>query len=977
MKPLWITLLVSWLALLLSPCLRAEPGLGLPVELVVEQDAPPGSFPLVSGAGDAPLWHDPLDHKGVVRAIGDLQADIERVTGRKPELVTTRLAATARPVIIGTLGKSALIDALVKSGKLDASDLAGKWESFVITTVDQPEPGIEQALVIAGSDKRGTIYGIYELSAQLGVSPWYWWADVPVKKHSAAYVVPGRFASGEPAVKYRGIFLNDEHPALSPWVNKTFGGYNSAFYTKVFELLLRMRGNYLWPAMWNNAFNEDDPLNPVLADDYGIVMGTSHHEPMLRAHKEWTRRNIGPWDYTKNEEVLKNFFAEGIRRNRDHESLTTIGMRGDGDTPMSESANVALLERIVADQRVIIARETGKPAEQVPQVWALYKEVQEYYEKGMRVPDDVTLLWCDDNWGNIRRLPTPAERARSGGAGVYYHFDYVGGPRNYKWVNTNPLPRVQEQMNLAWQYGADRLWIVNVGDLKPMEVPMEFFLRMAWDPARWPAERCDEFLRVWAAREFGPEHATEVAALVAGYAKFNGWRKPELLDAETFSVLHYREAERVVAGWRDLERRAQCLSDALPDASRDAFFQLVLSPIRGCANVTELHVATALNRLYAKQGRASANELAARARALFQADADLTNYWNTDFAGGKWVHMMDEIRIGYTSWNSPKANIMPELAEVAPSAAAEIGVVVEGAADPLVTGRAVRLPAISSEDCAATRRIEIFRRGTAEANYSIRADRSWVKISSAQGRLGPDARVEVGLDWRLVPVGDGEVRLNVRGSGDANYQIVLPYSKAPAAPAALPKGFLELDGYVAIDALHFDQAVPAGEVTWKVLPDLGRGPGAVTAFPVTAASRLPDASSARLDYNVYLRHGGAVTVRLIASPTLGFTPGRGLRCAVSFDDQPPQVVDFLADRSYNAWDRAVRDNAWTAAVALTAAAPGLHVLKFWFVDPAVVLQRIEIDTGGLKPTYLGPPESPRGRRVPAGEHAITSPSARR
>ncbi|MBN1408979.1 MAG: glycosyl hydrolase 115 family protein, partial [Calditrichaceae bacterium] len=367
------------------------------------------AFPLVTKNQTAGLWCDSLDFKGVLRAIGDLQTDIEHVTGQRPHIFNEDIADTY-PLIIGTLGKSALIDELASSGKLDVHDLRGKWESFVITTIDNPKPGIKQALVIAGSDKRGTIYGIYELSEQLGVSPWYWWADVPVKKRSEAYIIPGRYASGEPAVKYRGIFLNDEWPCLGRWTEEKFGGMNSEFYTKVFELLLRLRANYLWPAMWNSAFNEDDAENPRLADEYGIVMGTSHHEPMMRAHKEWTKRREqygnGQWNYATNKEALKVFFREGISRNKKYENLITIGMRGDGDEGMvttgSLESDIKLLESIMADQREIIADEMKTDPAAVPQLWALFTEVKKFYEAGLRVPDDVTLLWTDDNNGMLR-----------------------------------------------------------------------------------------------------------------------------------------------------------------------------------------------------------------------------------------------------------------------------------------------------------------------------------------------------------------------------------------------------------------------------------------------------------------------------------------------------------------------------------------------------------------------------------------------
>ena len=625
----------------------------------ISMTAGPGSFAIAHDKSVAAVYVDPSDFPGVARAADDLRSDIARVTGMTP----LRALGAQGTIIAGTIGKNAIIDRLIRERRIDVSEVAGKWESFLIQVVPHPQPGIDSALVIAGSDKRGTIYGIYDVSEQIGVSPWYFWADVPAVHRDALFVRPGRYVEGEPAVRYRGIFLNDEAPALTGWVKATYGNYNHEFYERVFELLLRLKANYLWPAMWNNAFNEDDPLNAKLADEYGIVMGTSHHEPMLRAQQEWKRHGTGPWDYTRNADVLRAFWEEGVRRNRNYESIITLGMRGDGDMPMSREANTALLERIVADQRKIIAAEVNPDVTKVPQDWALYKEVQEYYEKGMRVPDDVTLLWCDDNWGNIRRLPTPEERKRSGGAGIYYHFDYVGGPRNYKWIDTNPIPKVWEQMHLAEEYGANRIWIVNVGDLKPMEFPTEFFLSLARDPARWPKEKMGEFTELWAAREFGRAHAAEIADLVAKTLKYNGRRKPELLEPGTYSVIDYQEADRVVADYDAIVAKAEAIERELPAEARDAFFELVLHPAKANAIVTAMYVAATKNHLYAAQGRASANDMAAQTRRLFQADAELTDYFNHTLAHGKWDHMMDQTHIGYTYWQEPPKNTMPQVTE--------------------------------------------------------------------------------------------------------------------------------------------------------------------------------------------------------------------------------------------------------------------------------------------------------------------------
>ncbi|MDB5148247.1 MAG: glycosyhydrolase, partial [Mucilaginibacter sp.] len=411
------------------------------------------TFPLSAAGKPAPVFVSADEFPGVKRAVRSLINDIKSVTQTAP-LLTEGMSKGKQVVLIGTLGKNEQIDQLVKQKKIDVSAIAGKWEAHLMQVVQSPFPGVERVLVIAGSDKRGTIYGIYDLSAQIGVSPWYWWADVPVKPQTNLYVLPGRYTDGEPAVKYRGIFINDEAPAFSGWTKEKFGGVNHLMYEKMFELILRLKGNYLWPAMWGNAFNDDDKLNPVLADEYGIVMGTSHHEPMDRAQQEWKRYGKGEWNYDANKEVLKAFWKKGIENMGSKETIVTVGMRGDGDMPMTEGSNIALLENIVKDQRQILSEVTGKAADKTPQMWALYKEVQDYYDKGMRVPDDITLLLCDDNWGNIRKLPALTEKPRKGGYGIYYHFDYVGGPRNYKWLNTNPISKTWEQMHLAYEYGA-------------------------------------------------------------------------------------------------------------------------------------------------------------------------------------------------------------------------------------------------------------------------------------------------------------------------------------------------------------------------------------------------------------------------------------------------------------------------------------------------------------------------------------------
>jgi hypothetical protein len=930
-------------------------------ERYVEIASRTGGFAIARGEALADLYVDADDHAGVVRAVKDLQADIERVTGRAPTLAQAEDRLSANVILVGTLGKSRVIDRLAQEGKIDPKRISGQWESFLIQVVPQPLPGVARGLVIAGSDKRGTIYGIYDLSEQIGVSPWYWWADVPVKRRSALYVKPGTYVQGPPAVKYRGIFLNDEAPALTGWVKEKFGNYNHQFYEKVFELILRLKGNYLWPAMWSNAFNEDDPLNPKLADEYGIVMGTSHHEPMLRAQQEWKRHGRGPWDYTTNGEALRAFWEEGIERNRAYESIITLGMRGDGDMPMSQSANTALLERIVADQRQILAKRLGPDVTKVPQLWALYKEVQEYYEKGMRVPDDVTLLWSDDNWGNVRRLPTPEERKRSGGAGIYYHFDYVGGPRSYKWLNVTPITKVWEQMSRAHDYGADRIWIVNVGDLKPMEFPIEFFLHLAWNPHRWTKDTLGEYGRLWAEREFGPAQAGEIADIVAKYTKYDRRRTPELLEPDTYSLVNYDEADTVVRDFKAISAKAERISGQLPENARDAFFELVLHPAKACAQLAEIYVAAGKCRLYTEQGRLSTNEQVARVRALFRADQELSDYYNRTLAGGKWSHMMDQTHIGYTYWQQPRVNVMPSVQEIDPAEPAQMGVAIEGSTSAWPGSREVpRLPELDAFN-RGRRYVDVFNRGREPFQFTASASAAWIVLSPPSGVVSQEARLWVSVDWRVAPKGFSDGEVTIVGPGAGSGVTVLVRASNPESPTRTTlDGFVEANGHVSIEAEHYTRKIDAGAVRWEKIADYGRTLSSMAVFPTTAPSATPPRSAPCLEYRMYLFDAGKVKVDALIAPSLNFVPGRGLRAAFSFDDQEPQIVDALAGESLGSWEKAVSDSVRAMHSEHTLLTAGYHTLKVWMVDPGVVLQKLVVDLGGVRPSYLGPPESYRG-----------------
>ncbi|BES61891.1 hypothetical protein DCPSUM001_21350 [Dysgonomonas capnocytophagoides] len=776
---------------------------------------------------------------GVKIAVKNLQADFYKVTGVEPDLGTEIINSNQPVLIIGTVGVDQFIDELIKKGKLNKDELSGKNEKYLIQNVTDPFDGIKEAIVIAGSDKRGTIYGIYELSKQIGVSPWYYWADVPIEKRSILSFERGTYTDGEPAVKYRGIFLNDEAPALSGWSHTVFGGYNHKFYEKVFELILRLKGNFLWPAMWNNAFYDDDPLNGPLADEYGIVMSTSHHEPMALAQKDWHRKGNGAWNYNTNSKNLKSFWKSGIERSNNWERVVTIGMRGDGDEAMEEGTNIALLEKIVKDQRNIITQVTGKRAEETPQVWALYKEVQDYYDHGMRVPDDITLLFCDDNWGNVRKLPELDSKPRKGGYGMYYHFDYVGGPRNSKWINISPVQRIWEQMNLTYQHGVDKIWVVNVGDLKPMEYPISFFLDMAWNPDQFNTDNLLQHTEQWCAQQFGEKYAKESARIINLYTKYNRRVTPELLNEKTYSLENYNEFETVVNDYRNLVIDAMRLYYLIPDTYKDAFDQLVVFPVNACSNLYEMYYAVAKNHFYVDQKDIQANYWANKAKECFERDSLLTLHYNNDIANGKWPHMMDQVRIGYTTWQQPDRSIMPKVEYI---------------------------------------------------------------MQTAQYK---------------------------------------------------EKVFEEADGYVSIEAENYSRQQSEGNIEWTVIPHFGKTLSGITTLPVTSS---PENKSVYLEYDMDMKTIGEGNLIILTAPTLNFNSNRGLRYAVSIDGGEEQVVNINGHYKgeLGKWQaESIIETSSKFKISTT----GRHTIRFRVLDAGIVLQKIMLDMGGLKPSYLGAPQS--------------------
>ena len=613
---------------------------------------------LISGV--VKITYDKKDDEAITKyALINLKNDLTNVLGEEAILATE---SKNSKIIVATIDTS-----LAKSQKNYEllREALNKKEQYIITV-------FEGQLQLIGNDRRGTIYAIYEFLSQIGVSPWHYWMDVPIKKQAELYLNEPFFLIDAPKVEMRGFFINDEWPAAGNWATKHFGhlmnekgekmnSFNHLYYEKLFDLLLRLKGNFIWPAMWDSAFYADDPENSKLAQKMGVIIGTSHHEPMGRNHQEWIRNHgqygNGDWDYESNQEGLEKYFRQGIERSYQTEDIFTLGMRGNGDEAMGEGENISLLEQIINKQRKIISEVTGRSAKETPQIWALYKEVQDYYDKGMRVPDDVILLLCDDNWGNLRKLPSLENRDRKGGFGIYYHYDYVGGPRNSKWINVSQIQRTWEQITLAYNYGVRKLWVVNVGDLKGQEYPLSYFMDLAWNPEQ-SLEEMEGYTKNWVEKQLGGNYINDASKLLAAYSKLNMTISPELLDKDTFSLEIDYEFERILANYRDLSNQAGQLFVLMPEEYRQVYEQLIYFPLVATANLYEMYYAQAIN--WKSNDTKIVNQAADKVEWCFKRDAELTSHYHS-LNNGKWEHMMSQTHIGYHDWQEPEYQIMPEI----------------------------------------------------------------------------------------------------------------------------------------------------------------------------------------------------------------------------------------------------------------------------------------------------------------------------
>lgn len=937
---------------------------------------------LVKQGKAAKIYLDPKgkEYDGLRRVAQSFASDVKLVTGTEPEIYTEMKQLDGTIVIAGVIGGNDLIDILIAAGKVDVSSIQGNRECYKIQVVEHPIMGVDKALVIAGSDKRGTIYGLYSISEMIGVSPWVYWGDViPEKKLNLS--IPGsqlNKTSKEPSVKYRGIFLNDDWPSLGSWVTNAFGDFNEDFYDKVFELILRLKGNYLWPAMWSAEFSLNGKTCPIAnathAEEYGIIMGTSHHEPLFRAGSEWQKvyKQYGAsslWDFARNKQAITDFWEDGIKRNKSFDNLITLGMRGESDSALegSDQENIELLKEIIRTQKELLKKYN---LEHAPQILAVYKEVEKYWYgsaeveglKDWEVLADVTILLADDNFGNLRKIPTDHERYRSAGWGMYYHFDYHGGPHSYEWLNTIPLEKVWEQMCMAFDYGIRDVWIVNVGDLKPMELPISYFLDLAYDFDTWGTgaiNRTTEYTRRWVEQQFGyaleKETSLGIAQLLADYTRMNGRRKPEIIYSSTFSPVHYQEAQRVLKQAFMIENAADKYNTFIPESLKDAYYELVYYPAAASANVVKMQIYAGLSSLYAKRGSVLANAYANLTNEAIERDKYLEQVYNTGISEGKWKGMMSSPHVGYVHWDAEGWKY-PDVSTMLPTKGSLLIVDVEGTEQAYVTGTA-SLPVFTNLQ-QENYIITISNGGEEGFHYQVSSSVDWIKLEKTQGWIESGVGILVSVDWEKVnETSTGEITISGAG-GTVKVKADVDWIDIQDVP---PMTFIETHNIVSIEAEHALNRVSKSGVEWKIIDNYGRSLSSVKMFSDGVSFGQPE-NAPYLEYRVLVQQDAYYCLTTYIAPTNNLSPTSGLKYAIGFDAEPPVIVDALpmnyegGNHDNEPWCRAVMDNIHTVTThhALTK---GIHTLRFYGLDAGLVLQKLVLSAFPLPYSFLGPEES--------------------
>lgn len=926
------------------------------------------AIPLFAGA-EAPAIIDAGEGDPSITIAAQLLArDLTALTGRTPQVRSNATDEPSTAIMIGLHSAPAIADVL-RANNIDPGPIVGKWESYGRAVVPAPWDNQKRLLVIFGSDRRGAMYGVIDLTREMGVSAWEWWADVVIERAETITVNAALYYSREPSVRYRGVFLNDEDWGLQPWAARTFepavGDIGPLTYSRIFELLLRLKANMIWPAMHDSTapfFTIEG--NQETAERYAIVVGTSHAEPMLRNNvREWDSASMGPFNYFTNRERMLQYWRERAAETVQLEAIYTVGLRGVHDSGMqgardADHARQALVD-VIGEQRAILERTHGRPAGEIPQAFTAYSEVLDLYDRGLSLPDDVTIVWPDDNYGYVRRFSDENERRRSGGAGIYYHASYWGRPHDYLWLGTTHPALIHEQMERAYVFEARDLWVLNVGDIKAIEYSTQQFLDLAFDARLFELNPRQHLLR-WSQTQFGSQHAGEIADVLWRYyglaferrPEFMGWSQTEPSTAVRFTDYIQRgdgfEARRRLAAYQKLIDDAERLGGLTPAARRDAYFQLVLYPVRAAAQLNQRILNLDLAQLYSRQGRASVNEYVARARTAHAGLVEDARRYNEEIAGGKWRGMMDIAPRRLPVFAEPA---YPSI-DVPPGAGC--GAALERAMVPVPWETSLTF------DHAAPRPrlIDIFLTRAGALTWSATPTAPWIVLSETSGGLGGRHAMETQISVSVSPDAPAGAsgQITIQCGSDRLGFIRVSVLQPPPAEAS----FVELDGLVAINAAHAD-ALEGGDRGWSVFQGLGHSGASLRSDlsgrsfagnRATEMTALPHAT-----YRFATRSTNQAVLRAFALPTHPITRENGVRIAVSIDGAPPVILDFATRGRSDVWRQNVLTNTAIAELPRLELRPGLHEMHVYPLDPGVILDRFEIVFDGAPDYYGAAPET--------------------
>lgn len=944
-------------------------------------------FSLVGKKDKACVYYDAQDFEVVKTTAGLFANDVKEVSGQILGVATTKEAPQKNCIIVGTLGHNEWIDQMIVKKKLDVEPLKNRWESYLVQLVRNPLPGVDKALVIVGSDRRGAAYGLLSVSRTIGVSPWYWWADAPIVKKDQLHLKVDKYISKEPTVKYRGIFINDEDWGLYRWSKRNFekevGNFGPRTYAKVCELLLRLQANYLCPAMHDAsmAFHRI-PENRVVADRFAIIMGSSHCEPLLfNTASEWKRDKMGEWDYINNKKGVDSVLNARVKECAPFENVYTLALRGLHDRAMNASNDMGdrkdMLQEALMAQRQMLIDAIGKPGEEIPQAFTPYKEVLDVYDEGLELPDDVTIIWPDDNYGYMKRLSSPKEQKRSGRSGVYYHSSYLGKPHDHLWMNTVSPALMYEELRKAYDATADRIWLLNAGDIKSCEFAVDYFLTMAFDIDAFNFERAANYRTEWLCGMLGDQYRNEYQDVVNSFYKLAFARKPEFMgwgyqwttdkhgrerNTDTdFSLTNYREVDNRLNEYRRIGSIVEKILNNMSDEKQKAcFYQSLYYPVKGCELLNRMILDGQRNRWYSIQQRALTKELEKSAKACYDSLEIITNGYNS-LLGGKWNHVMT-MKQGFAAAYFE----LPKLRDVELAPTASLGVMAEGEA--VLKG----LQSFHSLPCFNTYLrqsyyVDVFNKGATPLKWKAAVTNDWILVSKKSGETATEDRIEVSIDWAKVPAGErilGTLDITSdRGEKESVYISV--FNPTSPSLAEMDTLFVENNGYVSIDAASFHRKVENDAIKMIIIPNLGCENTAVQlGNPIAPAQRTAGRNTPRLEYDFYTFEQGSVDVYTYVLPTFPISKDRGYagheatnvetKYGVCIDEGPVMTPSTSSFEYAQIWYESVLKNCRINKTTLHIDKPGKHTVKIICGDAGTVLQKVVLDFGGMKRSYMGP-----------------------